>query len=68
MPTITHCNRGETWRISLSREHSGRTNDIDTIEHATFRYGTVKVENGLNLLLMSVYIELLRIIMIEQTN
>ena len=33
--------------ISLFREHSGRTNDMDTIEFATFRYDTVEVENGL---------------------
>ena len=39
--------RSETYRISLSREHSGRTNDMDTIEYATFRYDTVEVENEL---------------------
>ena len=32
----------------LFREHSGRTNDMDTKEYATFRYDTVEVENGLN--------------------
>ena len=37
----------ETQRIPLFREHSSRTNDMDTIEYATFRY-TVEVENGLN--------------------
>ena len=40
--------RSETYRISLFREHSGRTNDMDIIEYATFRYYTVEVENGLN--------------------
>ena len=39
--------RSETWRISLFREHAGRTNDINTIEYATFRCDTVEVENGL---------------------
>ena len=34
--------RSETWRISLFREDSGKTNDIDTIEYATFRYDTVE--------------------------
>ena len=29
-------------------EHSGRTNDMDTMEYATFRYDTVEMENGLN--------------------
>ena len=33
--------------ISLFGEHSGR-NDMDTIEYATFCYGSVEVENGLN--------------------
>ena len=33
--------------ISLFLEHSGRTNNMDTIEYATFRNGTVEVENGL---------------------
>ena len=28
-------------------EHFGWTNDMDTIEYATFRYDTVEVENGL---------------------
>ena len=32
----------------MFREHSSKTNDMDTIEYATFRYDTVKVENGLN--------------------
>ena len=32
----------------MFREHSGRTNDMDTIEFATFRYDTVEAENGLN--------------------
>ena len=41
--------RSETWRISLFREHSGRTTDMDTIEYATFRYDTVEVENGLKI-------------------
>ena len=31
----------------MFREHSGRTNDMDTIEPATFRYDTVEVENSL---------------------
>ena len=35
-------------RISLFREHSGRTNDMDIIEYGTFRYDTVEVENDLN--------------------
>ena len=30
------------------RSKSGKTNDMDTIEYATFRYDTVEVENGLN--------------------
>ena len=30
------------------REHSRRTNDIDTTEYATFRYDTLEVKNGLN--------------------
>ena len=38
---------GKRIAISLFREHSGRTNDMDTIEYATFRY-TIEVENGLN--------------------
>ena len=38
--------RSEMKRISLSREHSGRSNDMDTIEYATFRYDTFEVENG----------------------
>ena len=33
--------------ISLFREHAGRTNDINTIEYATFGCDTVEVENGL---------------------
>ena len=33
--------------MSLFREHSGRTDDMDTTEHATFRYDTVEVEYGL---------------------
>ena len=40
--------RTETWRIPLSCELSGRTYDFRTKENATFRYGTVGVENGLN--------------------
>ena len=40
--------RSETYRISLFRERSGRTNDMGTIEYATFRYDTAEVENGLN--------------------
>ena len=32
----------------MFREHSGKTNDMDTIEYATFRYDTIEVENGLN--------------------
>ena len=39
--------RTETWRIPLSCELSGRTYDVRTKENATFRYGTVGVENGL---------------------
>ena len=39
--------RSETYRISLFREHSSKTNDMDTIEYVSFRYDTVKVENGL---------------------
>ena len=39
--------RSETYRISLFRERSGRTNDMGTIEYATFRYDTAEVENGL---------------------
>ena len=39
--------RTETWRIPLSCELSGRTYDFRTKENATFRYGTVGVENGL---------------------
>ena len=41
--------RSETYRVSLFREHSDRTNDMDTIEYATFRYDTFdhEVENGL---------------------
>ena len=31
----------------LFREHSGRTNGVDTIEYAAFRYGTGKVRNEL---------------------
>ena len=31
----------------MFREHSGRTNDMDTIKYATFRYDTVEVENWL---------------------
>ena len=31
----------------MFREHPGRTNDMDTIEYATFLYDTVEVENGL---------------------
>ena len=38
----------ETYRISLFRVHSSRTNDMDTIEFGTFRYDTTEVENGLN--------------------
>ena len=41
--------RSETKRILLFREHSSRTNGMDTIEYATFRYDTVEVENGLYL-------------------
>ena len=40
--------RSETYRISLFCDPSGKTNDMDTIEYATFRYDTVEVENGLN--------------------
>ena len=41
--------RSETLRIPLLRKHSGRTSiDMDTIEYATFRYDTVKLENGFN--------------------
>ena len=40
--------RSETYRISLFRERSGRTNDMGTIEYATFRYDTAEVENGLH--------------------
>ena len=32
----------------MFREHSSKTSDMDTIKYATFRYDTVKVENGLN--------------------
>ena len=39
--------RSETYRISLFCDPSGKTNDMDTIEYATFRYDTVEVENGL---------------------
>ena len=31
----------------LIREHSGRTNDMDTIEYATFCYDRVEVANEL---------------------
>ena len=31
----------------LFDDYSSRTNDINTIEYATFRYDTVEVENGL---------------------
>ena len=32
--------RSETYRVSLFREHSDRTNDMDTIEYAVLlRYG-----------------------------
>ena len=31
----------------LSREHSDKTNSMDIIAYATFRYDTVEVENGL---------------------
>ena len=41
--------RSETKRILLFREHSSRTNGMDTIEYATFRYDTVEVENGLKI-------------------
>ena len=34
--------------MSLFREHSSRTNDMVTIEYATFRYDTVEVESGPN--------------------
>ena len=45
---VFHFNRIVTKRrISLFREHSGRTNDMDTILYATFRYDMVEVENGL---------------------
>ena len=44
----------ETCHLSLFREHSGRTNDMKTIEYATFCYDTV-VENGLNLLKISIF-------------
>ena len=33
--------------ISLFREHSDRTNDMDTIEYATFRYDMAEVKNSL---------------------
>lgn len=33
--------------ISLFCEHSDRTNDMDTIDYATFCYHTTQVENGL---------------------
>ena len=39
--------RSETYRVSLFREHSDRTNDMDTIEYTLFCYDTVEVENGL---------------------
>ena len=38
--------RGETKRISLFREHSSRTNDMNTTKYTTFRYDTIKVEIG----------------------
>ena len=43
--------RSKMQRISLFREHSGKTHDddTDTIEYATFRYDTVKVENWLKI-------------------
>ena len=40
--------RSETYRISLFLGHSaGRTNHMDTIEYATFRYNAVEVEKRL---------------------
>ena len=36
-----------TFRISLFREDSCRTDDMDTIEYATFRYDMVEVGNSL---------------------
>ena len=33
--------------ISLFREHSDRTNDMATIEYATFRYDMAEVKNSL---------------------
>ena len=44
---VFHFSRIVAKRISLFREHSGRTNDMDTIEYATFRYDTAEVKNGL---------------------
>ena len=43
---VFHFNRIVTKR-SVFREQTGRTNDMDTLEYATFCYDTVKVENGL---------------------
>lgn len=34
----------QPYRISLFRGHSGRSNDMDPKEYATFRYETVEVE------------------------
>ena len=34
--------RSETQRISLFREHSGRTNDVDTID--TLRFATIRLK------------------------
>ena len=44
--------RSKAYRVSLYREHSGRTNNVDTIEYATFRYDMIRLiwKTGLNLL------------------
>ena len=44
---VFHFNRIVAKRKVFHCEHSLTTNDMDTIEYATFRYGTVEVENGL---------------------
>ena len=70
---VFHFNRIVTKRrISLFPEHSGRTDDMDTIIlYATFRYDMVEVENGLkdlftllkayNLVFDTVFIEKMQI-------
>ena len=49
LKSVFHFNRIVAKRIvSLFREHSSKTNDMDIIEYATFRYDTIEVENALN--------------------